>query len=213
MNITLDLGPDLKLDPSMRLRLRLPEVSDDALCDICRRNESWCFEREPSGELLVRPRVGAVTGLQIAAFTAQLNNWSELSGLGVTFGPTVGMYLKNGAMRSPSVAWLTNERWEALRPREREGFLPFCADFVAEIVSPFDDRGELLDKMLEYRESGARLGWLIDPSDRSVDVFRPREPVRTFDELTHLMERQEDAVLPGFVLDLRRIWNAGSARF
>lgn len=210
MNITLDLGPDLKLDPSMRLRLRLPEVPDETLSDICRRNDAWCFEREPNGDLLARPRVGAVTGLQIAALTAQLDNWSDLNGLGVTFGSTVGMYLRNGAMRSPSVAWLTNERWEALRPHEREGFLPFCADFAAEIVSPFDDRGELLDKMLEYREHGARLAWLIDPATRTVDVFRPREPVRTFEDITHLMERQEDPVLPGFVLDLRRIWNAGS---
>jgi Uma2 family endonuclease len=210
MTISLDLGPNLKLDPATRMRLRVPPLSDGELCEICRRNDSWCFEREPNGDLLVKPRMGAVTGLQIAALTAQLDQWAERTGLGVAFGPTLGMYLRNGAMRTPSAAWLAADRWFALRPEEREGFLPFCADFVAEVVSPFDDRGELLDKMLEYRDNGARLGWLIDPATRTVDVFRPREPVQAFAEITHLMERRDEgAVLPGFVLDLRRLWNAG----
>jgi len=109
-------------------------------------------------------------------------------------------------MREPNRRW---QRWGALRAEEREGFLPFCADFVAEVVSPFDERGELLDKMLEYREFGAKLAWLIDPVNRTVDIFRPREAVRTLTDITHLMERIEAPVLPGFVLDLRRIWNAG----
>lgn len=209
MNITLDLGPNLKLDPGVRMRLRVPPLSDDDLAEVCRRNDGWCFEREPHGELTVRPRLGAITGLQIAALSSQLEQWAERTGLGVVFGPTVGMCLTDGAMRSPSAAWLGRARWEALRPDERAGFLPFCADFVAEVVSPFDDRGELLDKMLEYRECGAKLAWLIDPATRTVDVFRPRQPVRTLSEITHLMERQDEAVLPGFVLDLRRIWNAG----
>jgi Uma2 family endonuclease len=210
MQIQLDLGAAVPLDPSVRLRMRLPELSDDDLAAVCQRNESWRFEREPNGELTVRPRLGAITGLQVAALSTQLEQWAESTGEGVVFGPTVGMCLPNGAMRSPSAAWLSERRWDALRPAERSGFLPFCADFVAEMVSPFDDRGELLDKMLEYRECGARLAWLIDPATRTVDVFRPREPVRTLAEISHLMERADTAaVLPAFVLDLRRIWNAG----
>jgi len=211
MTIALDFGQHLTLDPSVRLRLRVPPLGDDELFDVCQRNEVWRFEREPNGDLLVRPLLGGTTGLRVAALNAQLFRWAEDTGNGVALGSSIGMFLANGAMRSPSAAWLTTARWEALRAEEQEGFLPWCADFVAEVVSPFDDRGELLDKMLEYREYGARLGWLIDPATRAVDVFRPREPVRTLTEITHLMERQEDAVLSGFVLDLRRIWNAGKS--
>jgi Uma2 family endonuclease len=209
MTISLDFGPHLRLDPSMRMRLRLPKLSNDELCDVCRRNEDWRIEREATGDLVAHPLMGAITGLQIAALNAQLSDWSERTRMGVAFGSQVGMHLPNGAMRSPSAAWLSGSRWDALRPAEREGFLPFCADFVAEVVSPFDDRGELLDKMLEYRENGARLAWLIDPATRCVDIFRPREPVRSLSEITHLMDRPDDPVVPGFVLDLRRLWNAG----
>jgi Uma2 family endonuclease len=209
MEISLDFGPHLKLDPSVRLRLRIPTLSDDELFDVCQRNEAWRFEREPNGDLLVRPLLGGTTGLRVAALNAQLCRWADDMGVGVALGSSVGMLLPNGAMRSPSAVWLATARWEALREAEREEFLPWCADFVAEVVSPFDDRGELLDKMLEYREFGARLAWLIDPATRTVDVFRPREPIRTLSEITHLTEPRDGAVMPGFVLDLRRIWNAG----
>jgi Uma2 family endonuclease len=210
MELTLDLGPHVRLDPAMRLCLRGLRLTDGQLMEVCRRNEGWRFEREPDGELTARPLLGSPTGLRNAALTAQLTSWADRTKLGVAFGPTLGMYLPSGAVRAPAAAWLTAERWQALSLREREGFLPCCADFVAEFVSPFDERGDLLERMLEYREHGARLGWLIDPANRTVDVFRPREPIRTFENLTHLMERPDGAVLPGFVLDLRRIWNAGT---
>ncbi|MBC8104815.1 MAG: Uma2 family endonuclease [Cytophagales bacterium] len=210
MNIALDLGPNLSPDPALQMRLRVPALSDTELFEICQRNKDWRFEREPSGELLIRPFLGTVAGLQMAELTLQIGNWTKTHGGGLTFGPGTGMRLPNGAVRSPSASWLSLPRWQALKSEQRGGFLPVCADFVTEIVSPFDDRSELLDKMLEYRENGARLAWLIDPARRTVDVFRPREAVRTLSEITHLMERQDEAaVLPGFVLDLRRLWNAG----
>src|SRR5689334_8309350 len=105
MVISLDLGPNRKLDPSVRLRLRIPPLSDDELFEVCRRNEGWRIERDPNGDLLARPVFGAVAGLQIAALFAQMEQWAQRTGLGVAFGPTVGMCLADGAMRSPSAAW------------------------------------------------------------------------------------------------------------
>jgi Uma2 family endonuclease len=208
MNIALDFGPHLKPDPSLRVRLRLPALSDDALYQVCQRNEAWHIEREPNGELTVRPLIGSSTGLQIAALKTQLAEWAGRSGQGILCEKPAAMLMRNGALRAPSAACVGATRWETLRLNEHRGFLPFCADFVAELASPFDDRGELLDKMLEYRENGARLAWLIDPATRTVDVFRPREPVRTYSDITHLTEPAGAAVLPGFVLDLRRLWNS-----
>jgi Uma2 family endonuclease len=208
MNIALDFGPYLKSDPSVRMRLRVPPLSDDALYQVCQRNDGWHIEREPNEELTIRPVMGTVCGLQVSALKTQLADWCERSGLGVVPERCAGMLLRNGAMRCPSAACVSANRWNTLHLGEYRGFLPFCADFVAEVLSPFDDHGELLDKMLEYRENGARLAWLIDPATRTVDVFRPREPVRSHADLTHLTEPPDSAILPGFVLDLRRVWNA-----
>lgn len=212
MNLSLDFGPHLHLDPGVSLRLSGVRLSDEEFADVCRRNDGWRFEREPEGALVVRPVLGGVTGLQVAALNRQVGEWADRTGQGVAIGPDAGIRLRNGAIRSASAAVVTASRWASASPgRRRSSCLPFCADFVAEVVSPFDDRAALLDRMLEYRENGARLGWLIDPAWRTVDVFRPGEAVRRLEDVTHVVERHQDPVLPGFVLDLRRLWNAATA--
>ena len=54
-------------------------------------------------------------------------------------------------------------------------------------------------KMEEYLENGARLGWLIDPINRRVHVYRPGEPVQVLESPETV---SGNPVLPGFELDL-----------
>ena len=57
--------------------------------------------------------------------------------------------------------------------------------------------------MEEYIANGARLGWLIDPIDKRVYVYRPGQPVETLDDPPTL---SGDPVLPGFVFAVRELW-------
>ena len=57
--------------------------------------------------------------------------------------------------------------------------------------------------MEEYRAGGARLGWLIDPVERRVHIYRPGAEVETLEAPASVAG---DPVLRGFVLDLFRIW-------
>jgi Uma2 family endonuclease len=61
----------------------------------------------------------------------------------------------------------------------------------------------LKEKMEEYRENGARLGWLINPEHRQVYVYRPGEPVQCLDNPTSI---GGDPVLSGFTLDVRELF-------
>jgi Uma2 family endonuclease len=74
---------------------------------------------------------------------------------------------------------------------------------VLELRSPSDNLTELQEKMEEWIASGARLGWLLDPSDRRSFVYRPDAPV---EELTAPEQLSGDPVLPGFVLELGDVW-------
>jgi Uma2 family endonuclease len=111
--------------------------------------------------------------------------------------------LPNSAFRSPDASWAKREKWAHLTKRQKEGFAPFCPDFVAELRPPDDSFTQLCDKMLEYIANGASLGWLIDPSERRVYVYRPNE------ELV-ILENPEivcgDPVLPGFILKTNELW-------
>jgi Uma2 family endonuclease len=59
--------------------------------------------------------------------------------------------------------------------------------------------------MQEYLDNGAQLGWLIDPIERKVYVYRPQAPVECLDDPPTL---SGDPVLPGFILELGRVWNS-----
>ncbi len=61
----------------------------------------------------------------------------------------------------------------------------------------------LKEKMQEYIDNGASLGWLIDRAQRKVYVYCPSTPVEELDNPSTLIG---GPLLAGFVLDLSRIW-------
>jgi Uma2 family endonuclease len=57
--------------------------------------------------------------------------------------------------------------------------------------------------MQEYLDNGAQLGWLLDPLTRRVHVYRPQRPPEILEAPAGV---SADPLLPGFMLDLRKIW-------
>lgn len=133
----------------------------------------------------------------------QLRQWAKRDGTGRSSGSSTGFVLPNGAIRSPDAAWVAKELLETLSSTQRKRYLPLCPDFVVELRSPSDRLSVVQEKMREYMENGARLGWLIDPQQKEVHVYRPGEDVREIKEPEKI---SGSPVLPGFELDLREIW-------
>ncbi len=102
----------------------------------------------------------------------------------------------------PSILKLKIERWNALTPEQQEKFAPICPDFVVELRSPSDSLKDLQEKMQEYIENGAQLGWLIDRKNKRVEIYRPGKDVEILNNPTTL---SGENVLPGFVLNLQDI--------
>jgi Uma2 family endonuclease len=114
-----------------------------------------------------------------------------------------GFTLPNGATRSPDAAWLIHSRWDALSAEEKKRFAPVCPDFVVELRSPSDDLKTVREKMHEYMENGTRLGWLIDPQTQRVEIYRQRQVVEILENPATV---SGENVLPGFVLNLQKVW-------
>jgi Uma2 family endonuclease len=68
--------------------------------------------------------------------------------------------------------------------------------------SPSDSLTDLREKMQEYMENGTRLGWLIDPKNKRVEIYRAGRDVEILQNPETLSGEE---VLPGFVLDLKDI--------
>lgn len=188
---------------SVTLDLRsLVELTEEQFEELCRHNRDVRLERTATGELIVMPPTGGETGKRNSSLSGQLWAWNRQSQLGIVFDSSTGFKLPNQAIRSPDAAWIQRERWDALTPEEKRRFIPLCPDFAIELVSPSDVIQIVQAKMQEYLENDLRLGWLIDPMTRRVELYRPSQAIEVLENPTELTG---DPVLPGFVLDLSDI--------
>ncbi|MEH1904852.1 MAG: Uma2 family endonuclease [Nostoc sp.] len=178
------------------------DLTDEQFFQMCQKNRDYRFERTASGELLIMPPTGSDTGNRNFDIVVELGIWNKQTKLGKGFDSSTGFTLPNGAERSPDASWVKIERWNALTPEQQEKFAPICPDFVVELRSRSDSLKELQEKMPEYIENGAQLGWLIDRKNKQVEIYRPGKNVEILDNPATL---SGENVLPGFVLDLRQI--------
>ena len=178
-------------------------LTDEQFFEFCQINHDLQIERNAKAELVIMPPTGSETDQRNFNLIVQLGNWVQKDGTGVGFGSSGGFTLPNGAVRSPDAAWIEKFRWEAIATEQRKKFAPICPDFVIELRSQSDGLKVLQDKMQEYIDNRAMLGWLIDRQQRKVYVYRPANPVEEMDNPATL---SGDPVLPGFVLDLSQIW-------
>ena len=149
-------------------------VTQEQFAALAAANRDLRLERTAHGELIVNPPTGWETGERNTSLTGQLYRWyEENENLGKAFDSSTGFILPNGATRSPDASWVSQERWEALTPEQKGTFANICPDFVVELRSSSDSLKSLQAKMREYIDNGARLGWLIDPQQRRVEIYRP----------------------------------------
>ncbi|MFP4009664.1 MAG: Uma2 family endonuclease [Spirulinaceae cyanobacterium] len=170
---------------------------------LAQANRDLRLERTATGELIIMPPTGSDTGHRNLDIEGQLWLWNRQTQLGIAFNSSTGFHLPNGSDRSPDAAWIQQERWDRLSEAEKQGFAPICPDFVVELRSPTDNLTLLQAKMREYRENGAGLGWLINRRDRTVEIYRQNREVEVLNSPNTL---SGEMVLPGFILDLTRVW-------
>ncbi|NQZ62045.1 Uma2 family endonuclease [Crocosphaera sp.] len=191
------------------LSLQLPHelalrVTREQFAVLAAANRELRLERTATGELIVNPPTGGNTGHRNLSITGQLIVWFEANDTqGIAFDSSTGFELPNGANRSPDAAWVSQARWDGLTPEQQDSFIPLCPDFVVELRSKNDTLKDLRAKMEEYRENGAKLGWLIDPKNKRVEIYRPGQAVEVLENPSHL---SGETVLPGFSLSLKRVW-------
>ena len=183
--------------PSMR-------VVNDQFFEFCQANKELRIERTAQGDCEIMAPTGGETGWRNSGLIAQLYNWAEREGSGVVFDSSSGFVLPNGAIRSPDVSWVKRARLAVLTSEQKQRFLPLCPDFVIELRSPSDNLKALQDKMQEYIENGASLGWLIDTETRQVLVFQPQQKLISLEQPEVM---SADEVLKRFELDMQKIWN------
>ena len=169
--------PSIEQHAPFRFSLDVSSVclTDDQFSRLCSDNPELRIELTADRELIIMSPTGSKTGHREAKIIQRLGDWAEADGTGLCFSSNAVFTLPNGAKRMPDAAWIASTRWEKLTPEQQEGFALICPDFVIELRSRTDLPSELESKMAEYIQNGARLGWLLDPVEKRVHIYRPRQ--------------------------------------
>ena len=177
-------------------------LSSEQFQQLCFANPKAKLELTAQGELVIMSLTGGESGIRNTELIYQLQAWNKQKKLGVVFDSSTMFELPSGAFRSPDAAWIIVTRWNGLSQSEKETFPPIVPDFIIELRSASDSLKELQDKMQEYIDNGVKLGWLINPKNKQVEIYRANGSKEILQDPSNL---SGEKVLPGFVLELTEI--------
>jgi Uma2 family endonuclease len=196
----------LLLPPELRL-------TAEQFALVCEANPEAVLELTAAGQVIAMTPTGGETGRRNTRLLTRLQAWADSQGGWVVFDSSTGFRFPDGSVLSPDAAVVRQERWQALSPEQRRGFPPLCPDLVIELASASDagPRGAeaLRRKMAAYLVNGARLGWLLLPEERAVEIWQAEAGVSA----AVVMQRIDSAalleageLLPGLRLELAELW-------
>jgi Uma2 family endonuclease len=184
-------------------KLSFGKLSDEQFDMVCRKHPDLKFELTSKGELLIMPPTLPDTGWRNTRLNTRTDIWSLETNTGIVFDSSTIFTLKNGAKRSPDVAWIALEKWEKFTEEQTKKTSKITPDFVIELRSENDTVKSLQAKMREYIENGVKLGWLIDPKNRKVHIYRANGEVEVLENPEKL---DGEDVLVGFELNVQEIF-------
>ena len=191
-------GDSLLLNVSHAQLTVTPEHFDQ----LCIDNPDLRLELTKDGELIVMAPTGGESGERNLNLAIDVGIWNRQSNLGRAFDSSTGYDFTafGGGKLSPDLSWIEKSRLAGV---EIVGFIPVVPDFVIELRSATDKLQPLQEKMQEYRRLGVKLGLLVNPQERQVEIYRPEQE-------TEILESPDaidcGEVMPGFVLSMNRIW-------
>ncbi len=188
---------------------RTLSLTPDQFAEVCAANPEAVLELDALGHLIEMTPTGSASGARNQTLGALLWLAIEQSRLPLKlFDSSTGFLLPDGSVRSPDASVVRLERWQGLSEVEREGFAPLCPDLVIELASPSDESQALRKKMAAYMANGARMGWLLLPQSRTVEIWQRGDAETTNPPLILIDPSRLEAGLefPGLVIDPRRIW-------
>ena len=186
----------------LNLKPVIERISDLDFEKLCASNPELKLETDAAGKLIIMSPTGSESGKKNSSLLAQVWNWNNKYKLGEIFDSSTGFKLSNSAIRSPDVSWIAISRWNSLTEKQKRGFAPIDPDFIIELMSPTDDLLTAQQKMAEYMSCEIKLGWLINPDEKQVEIYRTKQDKEVLDQPTSL---SGETLLPNLIVDLSDI--------
>ncbi|MDJ0634639.1 MAG: Uma2 family endonuclease [Xenococcaceae cyanobacterium MO_188.B29] len=189
---------------TLNLSSLIDRISDHELELLSRDNPDVRLETNSEGQLIFMSPTGGETGDRNSELLFQIKLWNKQSKSGKVFDSSTGFRLSNDAVRSPDVSWIPLSQWNSLTKQQRRKYLPINPYFVIELMSPTDILSNVQNKMREYMNCGVKLGWLINPDDRQVEIYRQGQDKEV---LNNPQTLSGENIMPNLVVSLEEIFD------
>ena len=190
------------------LRLRLPaswKLTDDAFIGLSGENPEWQFETTEEGALLIMVGEGLETSALGSELVADLAIWNRIDSGGRVLGASGAARLSALLIMIPDASWVSHQRIAQGAAQHDGVLLGICPEFVVEVHSFSDSLADQQEKMERWIRYGALLGWLVDPQEETVWIYRPDSEPERVDKPDEL---GGEAVCEGLVVNFGRIWQS-----
>ena len=177
-------------------------VTSEQFDRLCLKNPDLRLELTKDGELIVMPPAFGETGEKNLKLGSQVCVWNDRTELGRAFDSSTGYDFTGmgGGKPSPDVSWIEKSKVEGISLNR---FIPVVPDFVIELRSDSDNLKPLQAKMVEYQRLGVKMGLLINPKNKQVEIYRIGQEIEVV-ELPMSIDCSD--VMPEFILNLAKIW-------
>jgi Uma2 family endonuclease len=199
----MTLSTSIKTEPLL-LDVRDTElhVTSAEFDRLCVNNPDLRLELSSNGQLIVMTPAFGESGKQNGDLFGQVWYWNRQNQLGEAFDSSTGydFIAIGGGKLSPDVSWIEKSRLEGISLKQ---FIPVVPDFAIELRSTTDRLSDVRKKMVEYQRLGVKLGLLVNPQSKQVDVYEQGLEPKTCQSPASI---DCENVMPGFVLSLNEIW-------
>jgi Uma2 family endonuclease len=177
-------------------------ITSEQFDRLCIDNPDLRLEMTKDGKLIVIPPTFGESGKRNSSLNLQVGMWNEQTELGEVFDSSTGYNFTalGGGKLSPDVSWIAKLRLVGVSLKQ---FIPIAPDFIIELRSTTDSLSDVREKMLEYQRLGVKLGLLINPQEREVEIYRQGKEVEIISSPTAI---DCNDVMPGFSLRMSKIW-------
>lgn len=146
------------------------------------------------GQIIQKPMPQGKHSRLQSDFTSLINSNVRAKKIACAFPELRCTFGENSTV--PDIAVIT---WARI-PRDDNGeianIFPIAPDWTIEILSPRQRYTKVTKNILRCLKYGTQMGWLIDPEDKAVFIYRPKQEIEILDE------PEERLPMPSFMADL-----------
>lgn len=153
--------------------------------------------------ILVEKAMGYRESLMALTLAGYLMAFVKPRRLGVIAGADAIMRMRDGRNRLPDVSFTA---WDNVPTNDAhlQSVADFAPDLAVEVLSDGNTRAEIARKREDYFAAGTRLVWIVEPDDRTVEVYTDPDTCTLLHDSDTLTGGD---VLPGFELSLSEFFN------